>query len=88
MGDLSRPKTVGLGPRKSELKRYGPLPSFALPGVKTQTVNPDFKELLLTFNAHNVEYGFLAKWAKPLKRFWAKSPFWTGLKPGVNEKKT
>ena len=26
------------------------------PGTNLQQVNPDFKELLLAFNAHNVEY--------------------------------
>ena len=37
-------------------KRAACLKPVLCPGMKTQTVNPDFKELLLAFNAHNVEY--------------------------------
>ena len=47
------------GPRlllKNGLKPYGHSPSFVWPGTNRQKVNPDFKELLLAFNAHEVEY--------------------------------
>jgi hypothetical protein len=38
------------------LKRCGRSPSFVWHGTNLQPLNPDFKELLLAFNAHNVEY--------------------------------
>ena len=41
---------------KSELKLCGCLPSFVWLGTNLQQVYRDFKELLLAFNAHNVEY--------------------------------
>lgn len=47
------------GPRllpRSGLKPCGRSPSFVWPGTILQKVNPDFKELLLAFNAHDVEY--------------------------------
>lgn len=54
-----RSRLTTTGPRpllKSGSKPSGRSPTFACPGTKLPTVNPDFKELLLAFNAHNVEY--------------------------------
>ena len=41
---------------RSGLRPCGRSPSFVWPGTNLQQVNLDFKELLLAFNAHNVEY--------------------------------
>ena len=57
MDGASRRTPTGCAFRpRSESKPYGHLPNFVLPGKSISLVNPDFKELLLIFNAHNVEY--------------------------------
>lgn len=42
--------------RKNGSKPFGPLPSFVGLGTNLNRVYPDFKELLLAFNEHDVEY--------------------------------
>jgi hypothetical protein len=42
--------------RRSGSKPYGSSPAYASDGITGLPMNPDFSELLLTFNAHHVEY--------------------------------
>jgi hypothetical protein len=42
--------------RRSESTRCGCSPRRASPGIGQRPVNPDFRDLLRTFNAHQVEY--------------------------------